>query len=213
MDKSAIVKGISLRGDSTYLVSVAVSNGEESERVEFVLLDELFESLNIEVGDEVGEELTTLDRYSGVTAAYSSACLSLAFVQSSLKALYRKLITKGFSKEVSREAIEIVESRGFVDEESIAIRRAELMVEKLWGRSRILKKLYEEGFPASVIEEVACELESVDFAENCRRVISKKYHTVPEDRKERDKMYASLLRLGYSSADIRRAISKTYPTE
>ena len=89
MDKSAIVKGISLRGDSTYLVSVAVSNGEESETVEFVLLDELFESLNIEVGDEVGEELTTLDRYSGVTAAYFSACLSLAFVQSSLKALYR----------------------------------------------------------------------------------------------------------------------------
>ena len=198
-----------MRGDSTYLVSVAVSNGEESEIVEFVLLDELFESLNIEVGDEIGNGLATLDHYSTVTAAYSSACLSFAYVQSSIKALYRKLIVKGFSKEASREAIDIVESRGFVDEENIAIRRAELMVEKLWGRSRILKKLYEEGFPASVIEGVAYELESVDFAENCRRVIEKKYRFIPDDRKERDKMYASLIRLGYSSADIRAAISKT----
>ena len=208
MDKSAIVKGISLRGDSTYLVSVEVSNGEESEIVEFVLLDELFEPLNIDVGDEIGNGLATLDHYSTVTAAYSSACLSFAYVQSSIKALYRKLIVKGFSKEASREAIDIVESRGFVDEENIAIRRAELMVEKLWGRSRILKKLYEEGFPASVIEGVAYELESVDFAENCRRVIEKKYHFIPDDRKERDKMYASLIRLGYSGADIRAAISK-----
>ena len=197
-----------MRGDSTYLVSVEVSNGEESEIVEFVLLDELFEPLNIDVGDEIDNELATLDHYSTVTAAYSSACLSFAYVQSPIKALYRKLIVKGFSKEASREAIDIVESRGFVDEENIAIRRAELMVEKLWGRSRILKKLYEEGFPASVIEGVAYELESVDFAVNCRRVIEKKYHFIPDDRKERDKMYASLIRLGYSGADIRAAISK-----
>lgn len=208
MYKSAIVKGISRRGDSTYLVSVEVSNESGREVVEFVLLDELFEELMIEKGDEADDILPSIDFYSSVTAAYSSAISSFAYVQSSLKALYRKLIIKGFSKEASREAIEIVRTRGFVDEHDIAFRRAELMVEKLWGRSRILKKLYEEGFPSKVIESVSESLDEVDFSGNCARAIEKKYSCIPEDRQERDKMYASLIRLGYSSSDIRRAMAK-----
>lgn len=204
----AIVKGISRRADSTVLISVEVSNESGRELVEFILIDALFEELMIERGDEIGEILPSLDHYSSVTAAYSSALSSFAYVQSSLKALYRKLIMKGFSKDVSREAIDIIRERGFVDEEAIALRRAELMIEKLWGRSRILKKLFEEGFPSEVIESVSDFLDGVDFADKCRSVILKKYTCIPEERKEREKMYAALLRLGYSSADIRGAISR-----
>ena len=213
MYKRSVVKGISRRGDSTYLVSIEVSNESGCELVEFVLLDEIFEELLLEVGDEVGEKLQSLDFYSEVTAAYFSACSSFAYVQSSLKALYRKLIVKGFSKEAGREAIEIVRLRGFVDEEYIALRRAELMVGKLWGRSRILKKLFEEGFPGGVIEYVSESLEGIDFAENCARAIRKKYSYLPEERQERDKMYAALIRLGYSSSDIKRAIAIIHENE
>ena len=145
MSGSAVIKGISQRGDSTYLLSVEVSNESGCEVVEFILLDELFEELLLDVGDEIAEELSLIDYNASVTAAYSSACASFAYVQSSIKALYRKLIVKGFSKEVSRDAIDIVRKRGFVDEEDIALRRAEIMIGKLWGRSRILKKLFEEG--------------------------------------------------------------------
>jgi SOS response regulatory protein OraA/RecX len=134
-------------------------------------------------------------------------------VQSSLKALYRKLIVKGFSKEAGREAIEIVRLRGFVDEEDIALRRAELMVGKLWGRTRILKKLFEEGFPGKVIEHVSESLEDIDFAENCARAIEKKYSFIPKERQERDKMYAALIRLGYSSSDIKRAMANIHVNE
>ena len=204
----AIVKGIVRRGDSTVLVSVEVSNDCGREIVDFILLDTLFEELMIERGDEVGDILSSLDHYSSVTAAYSSALSSLAYVQSSLKALYRKLIIKGFAKDVSREAIDIIRERGFVDEEAIAIRRAELMVEKLWGRSRILKKLFEEGFPSEIIEKVSDSLDEVDFSERCASAIAKRYSCIPDDRRERDKMYAALMRLGYSSSDIREALSQ-----
>jgi len=208
MSGSAVIKGISQRGDSTYLVSIDVANDSGRELVEFVLLEELLESLSIEIGDEIAEELSLIDYNASVTAAYSSACASFAYVQSSIKALYRKLIVKGFSKEVSRDAIDIVRKRGFVDEEDIALRRAEIMIGKLWGRSRILKKLFEEGFPGNVIEYVSESLDNVDFSENCQKAIAKKYQGIPIDRKERDKMYAFLIRLGYSSSDIRRAISQ-----
>ncbi len=213
MASSAIIKGIARRGDSTYLVSVEVANGSGRELVEFVLLEELFGGLLIAINDDVNERLNELDFNSQVTAAYLSACSSFAYVQSSLMALYRKLIVKGFSKEASREAIEIVRARGFVDEEDIALRRAELMIAKLWGRSRILKKLYEEGFPSSVIEYVSESLGEVDFAENCERAINKKWPVIPSERKERDRMYAALIRFGYSSSDIKGAISKIKENE
>ena len=213
MRGTAIVKSATLRADLTYLVSVEVANDSGREKVEFVLLEELWQSLEIEIGNDINKKLSVIDSYSAITAAYLSACSSFAYVQSSFKALQRKLLGKGFSKEASREAIEIIRRRGFVDEGAIAHCRAELAVEKLWGRSRILAKLYEEGFPTEVIDEVSGYLDEVDFAENCERVINKKYPCLPSERKEHEKMYASLLRFGYSSSDIRKALANIHNNE
>lgn len=213
MHAGATVRSIAQRADGCRLISVEISNGSEGELVEFVLLEELFDELLIATNDDVSEKLPALDFYSQVSAAYFSACSSFAYVQSSLKALYRKLIVKGFSKEASRDAIEIVRERGFVDEEDIALRRADLMIAKLWGRSRILKKLYEEGFPSQVLEYVSESIDGVDFIGNCESAIHKKYPVIPSERRERDKMYAALIRLGYSSSDIKRAILKIQENE
>ncbi len=204
----AYIKSLSRRADTTVCVSIEVSNGSESEQAELLILDELAARLELEIGNIGDEELYELDRLADITAAYMSACSSLAYTQSSLKALYRKLIMKGFSKESSAEAVEIIRLHGFCDEQDIALRRSELMISKLWGRSRIIQKLREEGFPDNVISFVAESLEDVDFCENCLRVIEKKYGTVPDERREREKMYASLMRLGYSSGDIREAVHR-----
>ena len=88
----ASVKGIIRRADTTFCVSVEVSNDSGREKVEFVILDELFDGLGLNMGDIDEDELYELDRASDVTAAYMSACASFAYTQSSLKSLYRKLI-------------------------------------------------------------------------------------------------------------------------
>lgn len=195
------------RADTTVCVSVEVSNESGCECVEFVILDELLDDIGLQMGAIDEDALYELDRAADVTAAYMSACASFAYTQGSLKSLYRKLIQKGFSKESSSMAIDIVESRGFVDEDEIAARRAEIMLSKLWGRSRILKKLREEGFSDVVIRGAFESIENTDFAENCAKVIEKKYSQVPMERRERDKMYASLARMGYSSSEIKKALS------
>lgn len=203
----ASVKGFSRRADTTVCVSVEVSNQSGSECVEFVILDELLDGIELDMG-AIGEDvLYEFDRAADVTAAYMSACASFAYTQGSLRSLYRKLIQKGFSKESSSMAIDIVESRGFVNEDDIAARRAEIMLSKLWGRSRILKKLREEGFPDGVIKGALEAIEYTDFAGNCAKVIEKKYPQIPEERHEREKMYASLVRMGYSSSDIKKALT------
>lgn len=208
MSGRASVKSIIRRADTTVCVSVEVSNQSGSECVEFVILDELLDGLGIDIGADIGEdEIYELDRAADVTAAYMSACASFAYIQGSLKSLYRKLIKKGFSKESSSMAIDIVESRGFVDEDKIAARRAEIMLSKLWGRSRILQKLREEGFSDAVIRGAFESIENADFAENCAKAIEKKYSQIPAERREREKMYASLVRMGYSSSEIKKAMS------
>ncbi len=206
MSAFAEIKSVSRRADPALLVTVELRCGDECERAEFVILEELFLELDVSVGETDGEMISELERYSEVTAAYMSACSSFAYVQSSLRALYLKLIGKGFPKEISAEAINVIRSRGFVDEDSIAQRRAELMLKKLWGRGRIIRKLREEGFPDTVIEGVVASLDDVDFAENCASLIRKRYVCMPSDRHEREKLFASLSRLGYSSSDIKRAM-------
>ncbi len=206
MSGNAYIKSLSIRPDATVCVSCTVSNDSGAELVEFVILDELISNLSLGLGEISEDVLCELDRLNEVTAAYMSACSSLAFTQSSLKALYRKLVSKGFSKEQSLEAVEIVRVRGFVNESEIAARRAELMISKLWGRARIFQKLREEGFPDSAMEEVCVLLENTDFSDNCAKLIEKKFSFLPEDRYRREKVYASLVRYGYSSKEIKKAI-------
>ncbi len=206
MSAFAEIISISRRADATVLVAAELRYGDECEPAEFVILDELFSSLDVCAGETDGEILCMLERYAEVTSAYMSACASFAYAPSSLRALYIKLVGKGFSREASADAVNIVRARGFVDEEAIAHRRAELMLKKLWGRGRILRKLRDEGFPDDAVLGVASKLEDVDFADKCASLIRKKYSCLPNDRRERDRMCASLSRFGYSSAEIKKAM-------
>lgn len=198
------------REDGRVLVSLTVGNECGCEDIEFLILEELYAELGDEVlTDEIEcDTVERLNELADVTAAFSSACASLAFTQCSSKALLRKLISKGFSKSASEVAIDICSQRGYIDEISVATRRAEVMVDKLWGRIRILAKLCEEGYSDEAIESAREYLDSVDFSEICASVIEKKYHCIPEDRMAREKMYAALMRLGFSRGDIRDAIQK-----
>lgn len=208
MNGYAKVRHISCRDDGRVLISLTVGNASGSEDIEFLILDELFDELYKELqAEEIDSEIVErLDFCAAVTAAFSSACASLAFTQGSARALLRKLIAKGFSKAASEAAVGIAVERGYIDESAVARRRAEIMVSKLWGRSRILLKLREEGFSDSAMEEARSYLEDVDFVDGCMRAIKKKYSPIPTERKERDEMYASLMRLGYSSSDVKEAL-------
>lgn len=208
MNGYVLIKSITHRGDGTCLVKAETGNESGSEELEFIIICEIFDELGLATGAASCEVLPLLERGSKLTAAYFSACSSFAFSQSSLKAIYRKLVAKGFSKEIAQDAIELVRDREFVDEDEIAVRRAEIMIAKLWGKTRIISKLREEGFPDYSIEEAFEYLSGVDFVSNCILVIEKKYGEIPEERIKREKMYAALSRMGYSSSEIKAAVMR-----
>ena len=202
------ITDIKKSGSECMTVLVTLEGGGESEVYRFTLLSELFLRLELSVGAISRDVLCDVEFWASVTEAYFSACRSFAFAPSSFNMLRTKLVKKGFERGVADQAIELVRAKGYVDERDIALRRAELMVGKLWGQTRILAKLREEGFGDDVSDFVCDYLESVDMVELCARLIDKKYGGVSGDRREREKLCSALYRYGYSPSEIRLAVAR-----
>ena len=192
--------------EDTVSVKILVENPSGREIIEFILLDRIYADMRLEKGEIDSEMLCDIERYAEVSRAYRSACASFAYAPSSLIGLKRKLIAKGFSRDACDAAIAMIESDGFVREDEIVARRAQICAGKLWGRNKILAKLREEGFSSIAIEEAIAALVDTDFDSGCTTVIRKKYGCVPSDRRELEKMYSYLSRQGYSSAEIHKAV-------
>ena len=200
------VRSLATVGNEKTVVRVSVSNPSGREDVEFTLMREHAEEMGIEIGRIAEEMLPELEYFAEVAKAYSSACSSFAYTYCSFAALRRKLLQKGFPKDVCDDAMECVKRRGFLNEDEIAVRRVQVLAEKRWGRQRIVAKLYEEGFDSKAMSAAHDQLDLMDFTQPCAELIRKKYGEVPADPHERELMFASLSRMGYSTSDIREAI-------
>ena len=87
------------------------------------------------------------------------ALSSLSHSDSSKKALYNKLILKGFSKEDAAFAIEYVTSYGYVDEKRQIERIATDLCERQnIGKKKIFARLLSKGYRQSDVSEVISSL-------------------------------------------------------
>ena len=200
------ILALSSSGSERITVRLSVFNPSGQEELEYVLLREHVEELTLSVGECDETVLPEIEYYAEVARAYSSACSSFAYAQSSVRALFNKLLQKGFPRDVCEDAMLCVRSRGFVNEDEIALRRAQIMVDKRWGRTRILMKLREEGFEEDALSSVLTYLSEVDFCSNCAALIQKRFGALPDGRHERELMHASLSRMGYSGTEIKEAM-------
>ncbi len=220
LDKSSADEGKSSEYSGMYVKSLAsgdggkakvrvlIENRSGSEEIEFILLGEFVEELSLEIGEISEDIILDIERYAEVTKAYNSAVASLAFADSSCKALARKLAQKGFDRDIAEDAVGIALSRGLVDENRMVESRIRIFLGKRWGRGRILAKLREEGFSDDCLDKVREYLSEIDFEELCAEYIEKKYGKISDDRRELEKMYAALQRYGYSGSEIRSAIKR-----
>ena len=191
------ISSVEGRDNGRFKITVKVCGVAGSEEHSFLLLSCLVERLSLSIGEMDGETLSLIEYYAEVTRAFSSACASLDYAEGSLRAFERKLINKGFSGDVSADAVAILAESGYVNESEIAQSRARVFVRKHWGRMRIFSKLREEGFADDCLDGVREYLSEIDFEELCAEYIEKKYGDVPTDRRELEKMYAALSRYGY----------------
>lgn len=133
----------------------------------------------------------------------------LAYSANSKAALVKKLRRRGIDGENAKNAAEILDERGFINDRENALGEAERCLKKLWGARRILAQLSAKGYSDAALEEVRDFLSDVDFAPSLRTLINKKYpNALSADRHEREKAVAALIRYGYPISLIRAVVSK-----
>lgn len=202
------LSSLSAREDGKVSVSFELREGEHCQRESFLIPWGGVADLSLQVGECSEDCYEAVAEYAALEQAVEKGIRSIGYGTVSAGALCRKLTAKGVKPSVAREAVEQLKRRGYLDEGAEAIREAERCVEKLWGRRRIVATLQSKGYPSEVIRAAMESLEDggVDFSALCAERIQRKTGGVPTDLGERRKWTASLIRYGFSGAEIREAV-------
>ena len=161
-------------------------------------LDELDESDVIKIRSEINAR-----------KAYSSALRLITLRSHSEKELREKLRRK-YDADAAEAAVERCRGAGFLNDEVFAADLAqELATKKRWGVMRIRQELYAKGIGRDLIDAAVDSLD-VDFGENIRYIIENKYYDCLDTPQGKRKLYAALIRLGYSAEEVREALSFEY---
>ncbi len=201
------VLSVSARGNDEISVTFEIKEGDMSQKECFLLSARLFADLRITVGECGRDCFDATSEAAELYRATKKGLSILSYGASSQKALQRKLMMKGFSKDIAARAVKELAAEGYINEESDALREAERSAAKLWGKKRIAAHLYEKGFSDKAVKSAIYGIEDsgVDFTELCAERIRRTSDGIPEDQRERQKLIASLIRYGFSMSEIKVA--------
>lgn len=197
-----------LNGGSEVALTVRIEEGEHFETRRLVLLARQYAELRPEKGDIDCDKFEVLQSAAEICSAVKRGMYILGYGACSAKQMLIKLRSKGFSRESATSAAEYLCELGYIKEIDDAQREAQKSLKKHWGKRRIAAALIEKGYTREAVAEALDSLDEVDFAELCAELISQRYRGVPGDVDERRKLVASLLRYGYSSSEIKEAITR-----
>lgn len=162
----------------------------------------------IGVGSELSEEdIKKLSFESNYQRAKSRALWYLDRADHTEKALYTKLLRAGFEKHASAAVIARLTELGVVDDRRFAERFAERCCENNISKREALHKMLEKGVAYDIAKQVLEEQEC-DEGEQLSALIEKKYAYKLSQPNGMQKVYAALVRKGFSYAAIRTALKK-----
>ncbi len=165
------------------------------------------DAYTLRVGDEITEEFAAeLERKYSKTLAKKSAARTLGYRSASKGELKKKLLQKGFTEEDSDEAVNWLEERGFVDDESYAEALVQYYASRGYGERRINEELRRRGISKEICEEVSETLP--DFTEEIKALIEKKLRGEELTFEKKNKIVAFLVRRGFGYSEIKTAFSE-----
>lgn len=190
----------------TVVLALPDPEGKKAQRVSFHLLVEQYAELGVKTGEITPEYTETLLDAGRLCGAIRRGISMLSYGDQSARRLAYKLTAKGVDRDNVTRAVAYLTERGYIREESAATLRARQSVGKGWGERRIREDLMAHGFTREAVEEAMEEISDTDWEENCTAAIRKKYGEIPEDRGERQKLIASMMRLGYDADTVKEAM-------
>lgn len=170
---------------------------------------ELLMAQDLHIGDPFGEEeQDALLLAVKLIPATEKAYQYLGYGDLSRKKLYEKLTRFGIEPQVAEATCDKMEQKGFIDDEKLAYKLAEKFASsKRWGPRRILPEIIQKGISSALAKEAVDALET-DFLASAQYHLETKYRRIDRaDRKERDRAFQGLVRLGFDFETAREALN------
>lgn len=204
------ILSLSARGAESVAVTFELRCGEQTQRESFLLSPAQVADLGLCRGESNQACYDAVSTCARIYEAKKRGVILLGYGGCSEQALCRKLVAKGISREIAHMAVAELVSEGYVDPTADALREAERCVAKEWGKRRIVATLRAKGYADEAIRAAMYALEDaeVDFVALCAERIQKQVGVVPSEPAARQKLFASLERYGFSSAEIREAMRR-----
>jgi SOS response regulatory protein OraA/RecX len=190
----------------TVVLALPDPEGKRAQRVRFCLLVEQYTELGVKTGEITPEEADALLDAGKLCGAIRRGISLLGYGDQSARRLAYKLTAKGVDRDIAVRATAYLAEKGYIREDDTAALRARGGVNKGWGKRRIREDLMAHGFTREAVEEAMEDLADTDWGENCAAAIRKKYGEIPEDKGERQKLIAAMMRLGYDTDTVREAM-------
>ena len=155
--------------------------------------------------DITEEELKKLKYESELRRAKSRALWYLDRMDYTEKALYEKLIKAGFGKRASAAVIARFCELGVIDDRRYAERLAERLKETNVSKREAMHKMLLKGLSYDLIKEIL-DSDETDEEEKIKNLLEGKYARKLAEEKGAEKVYAALVRKGFSYSAVRTAM-------
>ena len=176
---------------------------------EMCLDSELVIMENIKVGSEI-DDLDELLYRSDLKRAKSRALWYLSRSDHSEKALFDKLNRGEFSPEAAKEAVERMKELGLINDAAYAERMAEYLKTSGISRREAEVKMINRGINRELAREILED--EGDEVSKVKYLLEHKYSSKLSDEESVKKVFAALIRKGFSYSDVKSAM-KEYSEE
>ena len=186
-----------------HLTKLLFDNGEEA-----FLDNDICINYSLKPETQISEEeLNKLKYESEYVRAKSRALWYLDRADRTEKTMYEKLVTAGFDRKAAAAVVGRFVEVGLIDDRRFAENFAEKCRNANISKREGIRKLLAKGVPYDIENEVFSETE-VDEEEQVRAVIEKKYARKLEQENGVQRVYAALVRKGFSFSAVRNALKK-----
>lgn len=189
--------------DKSHLTKLMLSDGSE------ILIDNdvcvqnsLYEDMEID-----HEFIKELKFDSDYKRAKSRALWYLDRMDYTEKSLSQKLNRAGFSKESVAAVMANLVEFGMVDDRRYAERYAQRLIEQNTSKREALNKMYLKGIPYDLAKEVLEEIDTDELSQ-IAELLERKYASKLQDENSAQKVFAALIRKGFSYSAVRTALKK-----
>ena len=193
----------SLIKDKRHLTKLIFSDGTE------ILIDnDVCIENSLYTGMEVEPEfIKELKFDSDYKRAKSRALWYLDRMDYTEKVLSEKLIKAGFSKRAVAAVMANLVEFSMIDDRRFAERYAERLIEQNTSKREALNKMYLKGIPYDLAKEVLDGIDS-DEESQIAELIDRKYASKLSAENGTQKVFAALIRKGFSYSAVRAAMKK-----